>query len=564
MFREALKDLKRARQIVAIAGRHGFADILDRAGVFRLVGSKKEQVEELPDAGRAPAAKRFRTVLNELGPTFVKFGQILSTRADLLPADFIEELATLQDQVPPMPIEMVHQQIREAFAKEPTELFREVDPTPLGSASIAQAHRAVTHEGEEVVVKVQRPDLTEQISGDLNVLRWLARLLEAVIEEVGVYTPTGIIEEFDRSLHEELDFLHEAANIRAFGKANAGRAGVRIPKVYDELTTRTVLTMEFLRGPTVTHLEPGKHDKKKIAGQLVDLAFREMFEDGLFHGDPHPGNLLVLDDGAIGLIDFGLVGRLSRQMQETLIQLALAIALKDSDSVARILYRIGAPDSRPNLMGFKQDVETMLGMYLPSSATLGKINTRHLLRDLLDLAIKYKVRVPKEYAILSRAGVALEGVLRSLHPEMDIGEVVMPYATQLLADQYDPKALQGSFMKTLLRLQGVAHELPTQLSQILLDLESGKFTANVRSEQLGSINTTLRSFAAITFLGLCACGFIVGAFVSFAQRPWTIGGVPVMGLLGVLFAGGLFGAAMAWYLLGTHVRKVSVSRWLKR
>jgi len=562
LIRQAFQDLNRVRQIGVIAARHGFADLLERAGIWRQVGSK-ESVEPLPDSRRQSTARRFRMLLNDLGPTFIKLGQILSTRADLLPAEYIEELSTLQDRVPPIPLAEVEAQIRDSLGKDPRELFASIDPEPLAAASIAQVHRAVTLNGEQVVIKVQRPRIDEQIRADLSVLHYLARLLEAVVEETGIYTPTGIVEEFDKAIQEELDFLNEASNVRAFYRNHRDRPYLRIPKVFDELTSRTVLTLELIDGVKISQADLTKHDRAALARHIVEGSFRQVFQDGLFHGDPHPGNLLVLEGDVVGLLDFGLAGRVTKQMQETLVILVMAIALKDADSVARILYRLGAPDSRANLLGFKKDIEGILTQYIPASVTLGSIDTRTLLRDLLDLAVRYRIRIPKEYALLSRASVAVEGVLRSLYPDLKVSEFALPYARQLLFDRYDPSQLQGGLLRTLLRVQTFAGDLPVQLSQILLDLETGKFSVSIRTEQLERLNANLRAVAVIAFGGLCACGFIVGVFISFAQKQWLVRGLPVLGVIGIAAAAALFGATTTWYLFGQRVRKLRLSRWLK-
>jgi len=562
LIRQAFQDLNRVRQIGVIAARHGFADLLERAGIWRQVGSK-ESVEPLPDSRRQSTARRFRMLLNDLGPTFIKLGQILSTRADLLPAEYIEELSTLQDRVPPIPLAEVEAQIRDSLGKDPRELFASIDPEPLAAASIAQVHRAVTLNGEQVVIKVQRPRIDEQIRADLSVLHYLARLLEAVVEETGIYTPTGIVEEFDRAIQEELDFLNEASNVRAFYRNHRDRPYLRIPKVFDELTSRTVLTLELIDGVKISQADLTKHDRAALARHIVEGSFRQVFQDGLFHGDPHPGNLLVLEGDVVGLLDFGLAGRVTKQMQETLVILVMAIALKDADSVARILYRLGAPDSRANLLGFKKDIEGILTQYIPASVTLGSIDTRTLLRDLLDLAVRYRIRIPKEYALLSRASIAVEGVLRSLYPDLKVSEFALPYARQLLFDRYDPSQLQGGLLRTLLRVQTFAGDLPVQLSQILLDLETGKFSVSIRTEQLERLNANLRAVAVIAFGGLCACGFIVGVFISFAQKQWLVRGLPVLGVIGIAAAAALFGATTTWYLFGQRVRKLRLSRWLK-
>jgi len=562
VIREAFQDLNRVRQIATIAARHGFGEWLERAGLFRLIG-RKEQVEVSEEARRASTARRLRLLFNELGPTFIKLGQILSTRGDLLPKEVIDELSTLQDQVPPFPLPEVMEQIRKSLGKPPEELFERIVPEPLAAASIAQVHRAVTRGGDQVVIKVQRPDIGDQIRSDLSILRGLARLLEAVVEETGIYSPTGLVEEFDRAIHEELDFLNEAANVRAFHENHRGREYVRIPRVFEDLSSRTVLTLEFIDGVKISQVDLSKHDRVAIAHRVIEGAFRQLFEDGLFHGDPHPGNILVLEGDVLALLDFGVVGRVSKQMQETLVMLVLAIALKDADSVARILYRVGVPDGRANLSAFRNDIAQILGQYLPT--TLGAINTQVLMRDLLDLAVKYRIRIPKEYAILSRASVATEGILRSLHPDLNVTEVALPYAKQLLAGRYDLGQLQGGLLRTLLRLQGLASDLPVQLSQILLDLESGKFTVNVKADQFDRMIGSVRSAAVIAFLGLCACGFIVGAFIAFApQQPWMVGGLPGLGLVGIAATAGLFGATFTWYLFAGRFHKVRLTRLLKR
>ena len=268
LIRQAFQDLNRVRQIGVIAARHGFADLLERAGLWRQVGSK-ESVEPLPDSRRQSVARRFRMLLNDLGPTFIKLGQILSTRADLLPAEYIEELSTLQDRVPPIPLAEVEAEIRDSLGKDPRELFASIDPEPLAAASIAQVHRAVTLGGEQVVIKVQRPKIDEQIRADLSVLHYLARLLEAVVEETGIYTPTGIVEEFDKAIHEELDFMNEASNIRAFYRNHRERPYLRIPQVFDELTSRTVLTLEFIEGVKISQADLTKHDRAALAKHIV-------------------------------------------------------------------------------------------------------------------------------------------------------------------------------------------------------------------------------------------------------------------------------------------------------
>lgn len=563
MIRQAFKDLGRLREIAIVAARHGFGGFVERSRLWEVIG-RKEKVEKRPETDSESTARRLRLLLSELGPTFIKLGQILSSRPDLLPAEYIEELAKLQDDVPPEPLEHVRKQIEATFGRPVEELFSELDSTPLASASIAQVHRARTLAGEEVVVKVQRPNIAERIASDLDLLYYAARMLEAVVEETGIYTPTGIVEEFDRAIREELDFLNEANNIREFHRNHQDRPYMVIPKVYDELSGRTVLTLELLRGEKISSIDPDAHDRKLLATRIIEGSFRQLFEDGLFHGDPHPGNILVLEGDRIGLLDFGVVGRLSRQMQETIVMLVLAVSLKDADTVARLLYRVATPDHRANLSAFRTDIQGILDRYLSTTTTLRDIDARALLPDLLDLAVKYRIRIPKEYALLSRASISVEGLIRWLYPQLNVAEVVSPYAKQLLIGRYETASVGGTGMRTLLRLQTLATDLPTQLSQILLDMEAGKFQVNVKVEGMERLTGHIKALGLIAFLGFLSCGLTIGAFISFARKDYEVWGIPVMGALAVLLIGMLFGIIASWTLFGGRVRKISLQKLRKR
>src|SRR5690606_5945485 len=241
--------------------------------------------------------------------------------------------------------------------------------------------------------------------------------VEAVVEETGLYGPVGIVEEFERSLAEELDFVNEAANVRAFRERLGAEAPLRIPQVHDALSGPRVLTLEYLEGQKITDVAP-PHDRRKVARTLIDAGSRLLFEQGIFHGDPHPGNLLVLEDGTIGVLDFGLIGRLTPQMQETIVLLVIAVALRDAESVARIIYRLGLPDQRTNLAAFRGDIDAILRRYLGRS--LKEVPSGEVMRELLDLSVRYRVRLPRDYALLAKAVMTTEGIVRSLDPELNL------------------------------------------------------------------------------------------------------------------------------------------------
>lgn len=571
VLKHAFKDLNRLSQIVAIAVRHGFGAYFDRRKLGELLGkSEAEEALSAAETGTTSTepesdrriAQRFRQLLIDLGPTFVKLGQLLSSRADMLPAHWIEELSELQDAVPPFGLDEVRSEIERGLGRPIEVCFAELDEEPLASASIAQVHRARTHAGEQVVVKVQRPRIEQCIESDISILYQLARIVEAVIEETGVYTPTGIVEEFERTTREELDFRIEARNARTM-RANAkDRPFMVIPRVIDNLSSRTVLTLEYIDGVKISEIkgETG-YDPEQVAKNVIEASFRQLFEDGLFHGDPHPGNILVLPGNRIALIDFGLVGRLTRAMQDALVTLIVATALRDPDTMARVLNRIGLPEEHSPIATFRTDIEEILDRYI--GLKLDEIQTSSLLRDLVDLAVKHKIRIPKEYALLSKASITIEGIIRHLYPTLDVLQIGMPYAKELLLARFNPSDASGAMMKTLLKVQTLAEDVPAQLQQILMDLELGNFRVNVRSEELDRIAHNVRSLGAAIFLGFVAAGLTVGGFLVFGRdlagwhwAPWTGG-------IALLAAGVLIGVCSAIYLLPGPRRKISLRRVMK-
>src|SRR5437588_2785919 len=453
---QAVQDLKRLREISIVVVRHGFGELWDRAKIWDVLGRREDGHRPSREEVRATTARRFRETLAELGPTFIKLGQILSSRPDILPHDFIAELSHLQDRAAPMPVETVFQLIEKGLGRPAHAVFASIDAEPMASASIAQVHRARLASGEDVVVKVQRPGIEEQIRSDTDLLFYLDRFLEGVIEETGIYTPTGIVTEFRDAMLLELDFENEARNIDEFAHSHADRPYVVIPKLYRDLSSRTVITLQELKGVKLkTALDSGDSpgiDRKQLARHVLEASFQQLFKDGLFHGDPHPGNIMVMEGNRIGLLDFGLVGRLTKQMQESIIVLVLAISLRDPDTVARLLYKVGIPDQRINLHHFRQAIHQILDDYL--GLKLSEVSADTLLDDLLTLALKYKIKIPKEYAVLSKAAATTEGILRQLDPDLDIGAAALPYARQLLWDRYNPGSMSGGALRVLLQLQG--------------------------------------------------------------------------------------------------------------
>ncbi|TMA09667.1 MAG: AarF/ABC1/UbiB kinase family protein [Deltaproteobacteria bacterium] len=533
---QAVQDLKRLREISAVVVRHGFGELWDRAKIWDVLGRREDTQRLSRDEIRATTARRFRETLAELGPTFIKLGQILSSRPDILPPDFIAELSHLQDRASPMPVETVFELIETGLGRSAHQLFASIDPEPMASASIAQVHRATLASGEEVVVKVQRPGIEEQIRSDTDLLFYLARFLEGVIEETGIYTPTGIVTEFRNAMLLELDFENEARNIEEFARNHADRPYVVIPKLYGDLSSRTVITLQELRGVKLkTVLESGQSagiDRQQLARHVLEASFQQLFKDGLFHGDPHPGNIIV-------------------------------ISLRDPDTVARLLYKVGVADQRINLHHFRQEIHDILERYL--GRKLSEVDPGVLMSELVDLAMKYKIKIPKEYAVLSKASATTEGIVRQLDPELDVTQAALPYAKQLLYDRYSPASMSGGFLRVLLQLQGFLQDTPQQLAQILMDLEGGKFNVNVRSDELSRLNMNVKALGILLFTGMLASGLIVGAFSLVGRGSEGAGQTvwPLAALIGLSLAAMLFGAALSWTLLSGRVKKISLRRFFK-
>lgn len=547
--------LGRLREITAVMARHGFAPALRRMPLVRSL------IPEAADApSKKPAADRFASMLEDLGPTFVKLGQILSTRGDLLPPDFIVALSRLQDQVPPFAFGDVRIQIQRALGKTPEELFAFIDEVALASASMAQVHAARLHSGEDVVIKVQRPGIEEQVKRDAEMLVVLAQLLELVVEEARRYRASDFVREFQDALNTELDFTIEARNLRAFAHANKDRAFVHVPRAYPEMCGRTVIVMERIRGKRITDCAPA--DAASIIEGLVETAFEHVFVDGLFHGDPHPGNLLVTTDGRLAFIDFGLVGRVSREAQDRLLMLLLALSLRDADTLARLIVRLGESETRVEIAQLRAAVTKLVDRYF--GLTVAEVSTASVFSDLVDLSLRFGVRLPREFAILSKASVSIEGIVRTLHPGFDPSVIITKRAEALLLERIDPRQWKAGGLRTALQLGLLIQEIPLQLGQALMDLERGQVQVVVKSPDLDGLQNALRGLGMTIFGGAIAASSIFVGFDVLARAGVGAVEAPLIAAGLFILAGGCFGVSFAWYLTGGRLPKLNLATLFRR
>jgi ubiquinone biosynthesis protein len=549
------QDLSRISEIAQVMAKHGFAPKLTRMP-FSL---RKSQANK--EHAQVPSAERFASMLEELGPTFVKIGQLLSTRGDLLPPDFIQALSRLQDNVPPVTFEAIKQQIESSLKKPLDKLFAKFDPIPLASASIAQVHTAELHNGTNVVVKVLRPGIEQQIERDSSVLLMIAQLLEWLVEEASAYQAVDLAEEFARALASELDFRVEATNLQTFKAHNQHRAMIRVPNFYPELSSAQVLTMERIYGRRISELknEPDVVKTHHIVEALVEAGFEHVFVDGLFHADPHPGNVLVTDDGKIAFIDFGLLGRVARDHQDRLLSILLALSLKDPDTLSRQLIHLGEPTGRVHIHRFRNSIRRMLDRY--SGLSISSIPAGSVMGEMLEISLKYKIHLPKEFALLTRASIAIEGIVRLLHPQLDVSKKLAKQAEELLLERLDPRNFRAAGMKTALQLATLAQDLPAQINQTLVDLERGQIS--IQSKELGQLDRTMRGMAMAVFSGLVAAAFIMGGFFWLAKADSTNANHATLAWLSFGFAFALFCTVLGWSLTGGRLPKVPIG-WLAK
>jgi ubiquinone biosynthesis protein len=507
--------LTRLSQIAGILAKHGFASRFES------------------EQNRKPAADRFCELLEELGSTFIKMGQMLSARSDLLPPDFIKALSRLQSAAPEFDFKQ---------AKIDPSLFKRIDPKPLASASVAQVHRAVLHTGEEVVIKILRPGIREQVRADTALLLTILQVLEWLVQEVSEFQARDLAAELSRSLTEELDFKNEAKNLQAFSELNADRPMVKVPKFYPELSSSEILVMEHIEGRSIADFHDDKNQGEKLLETILELEFLQVFSDGLFHADPHPGNILVTPQGQVAFIDFGAMGRLARDHQDRLLAILMALALRDPDTLARQLIYLGNPPERVNIQRFKEVIRRLLDQY--AGLSISSIEAGFILSDMLSAAFEFKIRLPKEFALLTRMTMTLEGIVRLLHPGLNVSGRLAEHAKTLLFERLDPRNFQGAGLKTALQLAMLAQDLPAQVNQTLSDLERGEVQIGVVSEDLVRLERTLRVLAFSVMTGFVTMALILGGFIMFERYPessvilWILTGCLNFLTAGWIFTGG--------------------------
>jgi ubiquinone biosynthesis protein len=535
----------RTQHLARVLFQYGLESIAVRAGLHRF-GPRFGRLA--PKEAHRTEAERVRLALGEMGATFIKLGQMLSTRADLLPPEFIAELSKLQDSAPPVPFAEIEQIVREDLAGLPSPAFLSLTPTPIASASIGQVHAAVLPDGTPVVVKVRRPAVEEQVELDLAILR-------DVVEWVHAHTPIGrdydlrpLVDEFAYTLRDELNYIREAQNAAHLRTAFQGDRGVWIPRVFEEFSTVRVLTMERVSGVKISDLTtlrelgvPGR----AIAENAVRLFLRQVLEFGIFHADPHPGNFFVQPDASLAIVDFGMVARLSDATQRHLLRAMIAASRQDAEGLSDALYALGVAGPRANRPLFERDLEHLVGRY--GSCSVGQLSAATVAQDLFQIAFRHKLQLPSALALLLRVANMSERIGLMLDPEFRYLEYAVPIVGQHWHRQHSLSSLTSKAGQAAIDAAELGVDLPRRASRLLDRLERGEMQIDVTHRGLADLT---REFQAMT--NRLALSVILGASVIALGLAAGIRLVPALGpIVDWLFRLGLvcsvvFGVSVLW------------------
>jgi ubiquinone biosynthesis protein len=540
----AIRDVNRLRTVLTVVAQHGFGEVLLRIPMAaQLLGPSAVRRGE---AAEGAPAERFARLLAALGPTYIKLGQVLSMRSDLLPDDYVRALSQLQDKAPPIPFEDVQRVIAEGLGRPAGEIFAELDEAPLATASIGQAHLARTHEGKRVVVKVQRPGIGPTMRGDLDLLFLAARALEASIEEMRIVTPSAIVAEFEKSLLRELNFTAELANLVRMRALLDPARPVTVPIPIAELSCRTVLTMEFFEGIPVRDLVPGSPEAKHAVEQILHTMCRGVVVDGFFHGDPHAGNILVNDEGTLCFLDLGLVGTLSSEQRDDLVTLVLGTIMDDASTVARVLLKIGTPTQRVDIGELKAEITRVRAQYV-MVRSVKELDTRGFIEEFANAAGKYRVKLATEYSVLAKSAGTIEGLVRTLDPDVDVIPIIRPYVEKVFGDRWAPDKMLQQALGGATGMASLLRTVPTHLDQILHDMETGNVQIRPIMPKLDALPDRLHDSATRVAVAIFSASMSICAAIMVPDRAEHAFDFIKIALFFVAFTAAISGWTVTWW-----------------
>lgn len=537
----------RYRQIGDVLTRHGLGFIVGVTGLGRWVPLHRGFLGHEPRQEPYTTPEHLRLALEELGPTFIKLGQLLSTRSDLVPAGYLRELSKLQDSAPPVPPATISDLVEQELGARPDEIFARFETQPLASASIGQAHLATLQDGTEVVVKVRRPQVNAVIETDLEILQNLANRASRRWEAAANYNLPGLVSDFAVSLRRELDYLSEGRNAERFATDFAADPDVHIPRVFWATTTSRVLTLERIVGikvDDVDGLDRARVDRRALATKAAGAAVRMVFEHGFFHADPHPGNLFIEPDGRIGLIDFGMVGEVDDGLRQQLASVLAALTAHDVDRLAKALLELSVVKRKVDREQFRADLVRFVALY--RGRRLGEVNIAALVSNLLALLRKHRLQLPQEMAALLKFFLMVEGMGVRLDSDFNLGAFLGPYARQLMLDRYSPEALFRQLLTSGQDAAALAVDLPDRARRLFDLLDASGVAVNLSATEFEPLVGRAERIGDRLIAGIIAAAFIRGISELAAADKERFGRWegPLMGI-GLGMSGAL-GAYLGW------------------
>jgi ubiquinone biosynthesis protein len=545
--------LKRYGQIIEVLRKYGFGYIVDQIGLssfgdFTSRFKKQKTIDEC----KISSPVRVRKILEELGPTYIKLGQLLSMRRDLIPLEYAAEFSKLQDDAPSFGFEQVELIIREELGHPVEELFYSFEKKPLASASIGQVHRAKLKNSDYVVVKVQRPGITEVIKSDLDIMYSIARLLTERIPEARLYRPVELVDELSRSILAEIDYEQEGWNADRFAENFKDNEQIHIPKVYWDHTSTRVLTLEYIvgtKGGRVDLLEKRGFDRREIALTVAGSFLKQVFKDGFFHADLHPGNIMIMEDGKIAFLDFGMIGYLSEKTRTMFLSGMMAFIRGDSSHFIEILRDVGGIDSYVDTKALEMDFDYFRSKYYGRS--LKNLNASEIIDELTGILRKNQVKVPYNITLLVRGTLAVEGFVLMLDPDLNITELVEPYAKKAIIESFYPQHIARVLYDNVSSWSRVFQKAPDKISHILDIAESGYVGIRLETEEIDLLISQVNTISnRLSFSLLVSSIIVASSLIAQTDMKPTLGGVPLLGVLGFLLAG-IFGMWLVFSIFKT-------------
>ncbi len=540
---------KRYRQIFDVLVKYGFEDVAGALNVKQASYLRKHfEKPEYVRLAKLPVAVRIRMILEELGPTFIKFGQILSTRPDLIPVDYAEELKKLQDSVPKKPYNTIKDVIEKETGKKIHTTFPYFDEEPIASASIGQVHIAKLKNNKKVIVKVQKPNIEKTIENDISILYDVANLIEGYMPEARQFGPKRLVSEFAKTIRREQNYRREARNATRFHQNFKSIDTLYVPEVHWEYNTRKILVLEYVDGKRFNDFlksKPTVASKKIVARRINNIYMKMILEDGFFHADPHPGNIIIMKNNVVCLVDFGMIGYIDRELRTQIINLLYALAKEDTEKTIASFIDIGALSDDTDLRQFRSDFHEVLHEYY--NTELKEVRVSEMFHDILEVVRTHKVRLPHNFLYLLKVIGEIESLCQELDPEFNLTKNMRPYLKKLLKDQMDPKYIIKNIQDGLISFNDFIWKTPKRFNSIFDKLEHGKLKIEFEHKGLEQTNRHLENASNKITFSVIIAAIIVGSSLLIQSKGGVL--VSFIGIMGYIFA-----ALLGFWLALTIIR----------